>query len=198
MTSVNLSEDLPTFSKQQAEPKVGELAEGRGVYVGKYAGLAAYAAPDFLRDETGRQLVLNFDEARDELTRRNGGKAYGDGTEMALCQAIENNTYRDGDLVLPPQELLSGRNVDEGDRVRAGENVYDLLDKPALNKVKATISNGEGAQCWALSGSEHPDDTLIVSHVRLTDGDDNWFRKDGSRSGVVPVRLYKPAHTLGG
>jgi hypothetical protein len=176
-------------------PKVGDLVKDRGVYLGKYAGLAAYAAPDFLRDANGKQLVLNFNEAHEELTRRNDGRSYGNGSEKALRQAIDGDTYCDGDLVLTPKELLNGRDVD-GNTVRAGENVYELLDKPAFNKVKATLSNGKD-DLWAVSSSEHPDYTSGVYHVSLSSGYANWLIKANYRSGVVPVRLYRQPQATG-
>ena len=178
-------------------PKVGELVKSRGVYLGKYAGLAAYAADDFLRDGNGEQKVLNFNEACAELTLRNGGRSYGNGTEEALRQAIKTGAYRDGDLVLPPKVLLNGRNSD-GDKTRPGENVTDLLNQPAFNKIRETISNGSDDGCWAVSSSEHPVKSSGVGHVRLAGGYDYWTSRHGGESGVVPVRFYTPAHTPGG
>ena len=174
----------------------GDFAEDRGVYVGKYAGLAVYTADDFLRDGSGRQLVLNFDEARDELTRHNGGRAYGDGTEKALRQAIENGSYRDGDLVLPPKELLVGKDV-YGDKVRPDENIFDLLDAPSLSKIKSTVINGSGARKWALSSSssdpQHPDVPPYMYLAKLWDGGGYWLSRGYCRAAVVPVRLYRGA-----
>ena len=178
-------------------PKVGDLVKDRGVYLGKYAGLDAYAADDVLRDKNGKQLLLTFNEAHVELTRRNGGWQAGNGTEAALLREIaKGGKDIEGKLVLPPLELLNGRNGD-GTKVCPGENIFDLLDKPALSKVKATISNGKDDD-WAVSSSEHPVHTSAVCHVRLSDGGDGWGTKPSFRSGVVPVRLYPSGECRGG
>jgi hypothetical protein len=161
----------------------------------------AYAADDFLRDGNGKQLVLNFNEALRELTVRNDGRAYGNGSEAALRQAIATGIYQDGDLALPPKELLHGYDV-RGNITRRGQKVFAFLKAGTLPKIADTIANGFGDQLWAASGSEPPFNTSSVCHVRLTDGDHGWTYKGSYRSGV-PLRLYRspkqaPALTLRG
>ena len=187
---------MPLDSITSQENEIGDLVKGRGVYLGKYAGLAAYAADDFLRDGNGEQKVLNFNEACAELTLRNEGRSYGNGSAKALRQAIRTGAYRDGDLVLPPKQLLNGRNSD-GDKVRPGENVTDLLNQPAFSTIRETISNGKD-DGWAVSSSERPSNPSRVDHVSLSGGDDGWGTKNGHRSGVLLVRFYKLAQTPGG
>ena len=187
-------------SVKQAEPvtlpKVGDAVDGRSVYLGGWAGVHAYAANDFLRDAKGKQLLLNFAEATKEFANRNGGRRYGDGSEANIRQAIAQGHYHDGDLVLPSKELLHGRDENEN-TTRPDANIFALMSKGALPKVAAVAQNGKGDQRWALSGSEHLGFPSFVCHVRLADGGDGWDRKAGSRSGVVPVRLYRQSRAIG-
>ena len=185
---------LDSITSQENE--IGDLVKGRGVYLGKYAGLAAYAALDFLRDGNGKQLLLNFFEANAELTLRNEGRSYGNGSAKALRQAIRTGAYRDGDLVLPPKELLNGKDAND-DKVRPGENIYDLLGKPVFNTTRKRISNGKDDR-WVVSSSERPSNPSRVDHVSLSSGDDGWSYKHGYRSGVVPLRFFKPTRGVGG
>ena len=172
-------------------PKVGDAAEGRGVYLGEWGGVHAYAADDFLRDANGQKPFLTFNEAREELANCNGGRRYGDGTEANIRQAITQGNYRDGDLVLPSKELLHGRDV-YGNTTRPEGSIYALMAKGALPKVTAAVQQGDEVDReWALSGSEHPGTTSLVYYARLTDGGCFWFSKHIFCSAVVPVRLFR-------
>lgn len=183
-----------------ATPNYGDLIGGKGVYAGIYEvnGIKkeAYFEPDFLRDESGRQLLLNFNEAGEELAKRNGGRRYGNGSENAVRKAIASGEYKDGDLILAPREFLSGRDA-RGNMVRSG-NLVGLLQagKKSLQRIADTIrairsasNNGR----WSISGTEDPGHPPLVYHTRLTDGDYGQFPKDVTRSGVVPLRLFSPS-----
>ncbi len=174
---------------------VGDCDPARGVYLGEWQAapghvVQAYADDDFLRDDTGEQLVLTFNEAVTELAKRNDGRAYGDGTERSLRQAIKSGVYRDGDRVLPPKELLHGRDA-RGNTVCPVQNVFELMKAGKLPKIAAAVETGRGDERWAVSGSEPSVYTSSVYHVSLTDGDYGWNTKGYLRSAVVPVRLYR-------
>jgi hypothetical protein len=185
-------------------PQPGQMVKGRGIYLGKWDPnndgniVYAYATPDFLRDTfTGKPLRRTFYEAVDELTLRNGGRKYGNGTETALRKAIKNGTYQDGDLALGPLEFYVGRNA-RGKSDRPGNNIYDLLrTAPAFDKILDTVNSSSGAGRWVVSGSEHPDKPCVY-HTSLTDGYVDWDYKDHRRSGVIPVRVFRTAPGLGG
>lgn len=176
----------------------GQLVAGKGVYMGSwsfdptYDPVAIYSADDFLRDKPGRQLVLTFNEAVKELTSRNDGRRYGNGTEAALRQALREGKYQDGDLVLAPREILNGYNA-KGERVRPDNNVSDLLrtTTPAFEKLLIAVNSSSGDDSWNISGSESPAYSSSVRHVRLTDGFDVWGGKGNDLSGVVPARIFR-------
>src|SRR6201996_6066192 len=71
--------------------EVGELDKDRGIYMGidRGTGMHAYAAPDFMRNETGEILILSFKAAEEELAKRNQKKA-----------------HKPGQLVLPSARFL--------------------------------------------------------------------------------------------
>ena len=71
-------------------------------------------------------MILTFNEAVKELTGRNSGRRYGNGTQAALRQALREGKYQDGDQVLAPMEILNGRNA-YGNTVRPGKNVVELM-----------------------------------------------------------------------
>ncbi len=178
-----------------ARLQIGDHDPLRGVYLGGWEAapghvVYAYADEDFLRDGKGKPLVLTFNEAVKELAKRNEGRSYGDGTESALRQAIESGAYRDGDRVLPPKELLHGCDA-RGNVTRETENIFALLKAGKLPKIAAAVESRKGDECWAVSGSEHSGKASHVYYVRLTVGASVWGLKDGPRSAVVPVRLYR-------
>jgi hypothetical protein len=188
-------------SAESAGPQnIGQLVEGRGVYLGPWTfdpkrdPVEAYSAPDFLRDRSGNQLVLNFREAVKELTGRNEGRCSGNGTEASLRQALSEGQYQDGDLVVAPMEFLNGRDA-YGKTVRPDNNVCDLLrTTPAFETLRNAASGSSGDDRWSVSGSEPPASTSLVSHVRLTDGVVDWYNYFNIRSGVVPARVFHRAN----
>ena len=182
---------------------IGQLVAGRGVHLGswsfdpKYDPVEVYSADDFLRDKSGKQLVLTFHEAVEELTSRNHGRRYGNGTEAALRQALREGKYQDGDLVLAPREILNGYDYRD-QHIRPGNNVCDLLrTSPAFEKLFNTVKNRSGDGRWSVSGSVSPGGSGVWA-VRLTDGAAHWDGKGSARSGVVPVRLFSRANSQPG
>lgn len=173
------------------KPEIGKLDPERGIFLGLYQGMLAYAAEDFLRDTRGKQMLLNFDKAYAALTESNNGRTYGDGTEVSLRQAIRDNLYQEGDLLLPAMEILHGMDA-QGHTVRAQQNIYDLLKSGCFPKIQEAIGTGSWDHPWAMSGSEHTSFKALISYVALSDGYDDWVDKKLIRSGVVPVRLYRP------
>lgn len=186
---------------------VGDLDPARGVYLGTIdAGesvVHAYAADDFLRDAKGQQLVLTFNEAVNELAKRNGGRSYGDGSDARIKYAIIVGDYTDGDLVLPSKELLHGRDVCET-LVRPTQNIFDLMKSGKLPKIDRLPRHDDILA--VVSASEHPSGHYpnLVSHVELTSGRRSfWCEKAKDYSPVVPVRHYRtlsqaPAPAIGG
>ena len=182
----------------------GQLVDGRGVHLGswsfdpKYDPVEAYSADDFMRDKSGKQLVVTFNEAVEELASRNQGRRYGNGAEAALRQALREGKYQDGDRVLAPREILNGTNS-RGEHVRPASNVVELMKvSPAFEKLRNTVKISSGDAPWSVSGSETPELPSYVWHVRLMDGNDFWGTKDYILSGVVPVRLFKRASSQPG
>lgn len=181
-----------------ARPKFGDLIKGKGVYAGIYEvdGIKkeAYFEPDFLRDESGNQLLLNFYEARRELTRRNGCY-YGSEAEVRID--IKSGRYKDGDLILPPREFLNGV---KGFRERRDNHLVGLLKSGngSVKKIRDTAEvalntyNPAGNGSRFLSGTElDPSHDDYVYLVYLS-GFDDWYLKSKHRSGVVPLRLFSP------
>ena len=197
---------LPSTIRSPAQPvvlaKIGDAVEGRGVYLGPWEAapchtVHAYVEDDFLRDANGNQLLRNFDEARTEFALRNRGWEAGNGAEAALrAEIAKGGNEFEGKLIIPPKELLHGRDV-HGTTKRPYANIYTLMNDGKLPKVAAAVQNGSGDQLWALSGSEHPGTTSDVYHVSLTDGDFFWTYKDFTRSGAVPVRFFRQPTAAG-
>jgi len=187
-----------------ADAATGQLVAGKGVYMGPWSfdpkcdPVAIYSADNFLRDRSGKQLVLTFNEAVKELTSRNDGRRYGNGTEAALRQALREGKYQDGDLVLAPMEILNSYNA-RGEHVRPDNNVCDLLrTAPAFEKLLNTVNGNSGGGRWSVSGSEYPGYPSDVWHVFLTGGDGVWGDRDLARSGVVPARIFSRASSQPG
>src|ERR1035441_4510662 len=91
-------------------------------------------------------MLLTWGEAVDELSRRNGGRRYGDGFEVSLGDALAKppgakGAYKDGDLVMGSQLLLSGEN-NYREKVRA-QNTFDLLSESKgrpFEAISATLN----------------------------------------------------------
>ncbi len=153
-----------------------------------------YMDDDYLRGSDGKPLILNFREAVKEVTKLNGGRSYGDGSEAALCKAIHDGTYQEGDRFVSWKADLNGRNMD-GDSV-CPRNLSALLKEndPAVSKIEKTLAKASGAGLWVVSGTEPRDDTSSVYHVRPRDGADLWHTKDVNiRSAVVLSRVRHAA-----
>jgi hypothetical protein len=189
--------------------EVGTVIAGRGIYHGAWQPrpngviVHAYSDTDLLKDRFAKQLLLTWYEARDELARRNGGQRYGDGTEPALRQALAKpsgakGAYQDGDLVMVPQLLLNGKDVN-GKQVRA-QNTADLLrgsNVNTFNKISETLRNaGSFYGRWSWSCTEDRDNPNNVRAVRLSDGNDDWNIKDNNRLGVLPFRFFREPHVV--
>jgi hypothetical protein len=188
---------------------IGAAVEGRGIYHGAWQPspngviVHAYSDMDLLRDASGKQLLLTWYEARDELARRNDSRRYGAGTELALRQAVAKpagaqGAYEDGDLVMGPQVLLNGRNVD-GDKVRA-HNTFDLLSASkgdAFKNIAGTLHDTRSdTGRWRWSCTEDRDYPSYVRAVSLSDGYGDWYFKDYGRLGVLPFRIFREPHVV--
>ena len=188
--------------------EIGHLIVGRGVYLGPWGVSSdkifdAYAADDFLRDSSGHQLTLYFAAAVDELTLRNEGRKYG-GTVESLRRSFSEQSrrygsiaYCDGDLVMPPKELLHGMDF-RGNKVRSGRNVYDLMKKniPAFKKIREAVAYGVLANRLAGASIE-PIASSYASCVNLSDGSEYPCHKFIEPLGVIPVRFYKLMPKMG-
>jgi len=188
-----------------AAADIGTAIEGRGIYHGAWQPrpngviVHAYSGTDLLKDTTGRQMLLTWYEARDELARRNDGRRYGDGTETALCDALARlsgtqGAYEDGDLVMGPQMLLNGVDRD-GAKVRARWNTFDLLSRSkgeAFKNISETLKNaGSSFRRGSWSCTEVRDLPYFVRAVRLLGSYVDWLGKDYNRLGVLPFRLFR-------
>ena len=170
--------------------QVGDLVDGRGVYLGEWKVgtgdfMHAYVTEDFLRNHDGKKLILNFDEANKELTTQNNER-----------ESLTKTHYCDGELVLPPKELLHGKDV-YGKATREA-NIYALVEAGKLPKVAEALQqeehSGEQDQFWALSSSQHPVDSSRVYHFKLAGtAIGNWSDKIEERAGVLPVRFFRNA-----
>jgi len=188
---------------------LGAMIEGRGIYHGAWSPcpngviVHAYSDTDFLRDTSGKQMLLTWYMARDELARRNGGRRYGNRSEAALSAALAKSpategAYQDGDLVMGPQVLLNGADRN-GDKVR-GENTYDLLGGPkseAFKNISQTLKDARSVNArWSWSCSEGRDVSYGMRAVRLSDGSDDWNGRDFNRLGVLPFRFFREPHAV--
>jgi hypothetical protein len=186
---------------------IGEVIEGRGIYHGAWqprpnsAIVHAYSCKDFLKDASGEQLLLTWYEASAELSRRNNGRRYGNGTEAALSDALAKpsgakGAYGNGDLVIAPEVLLNGQDAD-GNKIRS-QNTYDLSrsNGDVFQDISRTLSSGFPIGRWSWSCSEARDDTSHVMAVRLSDGLDDWLTKDYGRLGVLPFRIFREPHAV--
>jgi hypothetical protein len=188
---------------------IGTDVEGRGIYHGAWQPCAngvivhAYSDKDLLKDTSGKQLLLTWNEAGNELARRNGGRRYGDGTEAELRDALAkpagtNGTYQDSDLVMAPQLLLNGRDI-RGEKVRS-RNAFDLLGRSTGNAFKNIAETLRDAGSvngrWSWSCSEARGNASGVRAVSLSDGNDGWDDKGTFRLGVLPFRFFRESHPV--
>lgn len=186
-----LLNDAVTALPEATMPKVGDA--DRGIYLGTWEAATghrvhAYAADDFLRNAKGNQLVLTFNEAQKELTRRNSGWAAGIGTEAALrAEIAKGGTDFEGKLVLPPLDLLNGRDV-RGNTIRPGENICALLNDNKAPKIAEELERAE-ADKWAVCSLASS--ANFAYHARLTDSYTESVSQYVGRSGVIPVRLFR-------
>jgi len=187
-----------------ANVKIGDLVKDKGIYAGTYTvhtysedkTVEAYFATDFLRDASGQQLLLTFEEASRILLARNNGRKYGLGTERAVRHAIKKGKYIDGDLVFAPREFLNGYDG-YGKLVRPDNNLCVLLktNKSSLKRIRDTVNSSRNQdKKSSLSGT--PDGNKIY-RVKLTDGtheavrSDRFFEDDVRLTGVVPMRFFR-------
>jgi hypothetical protein len=188
---------------------IGAVVEGRGIYHGAWQPhpngviVHAYSDTDLLKDTSGKQLLLTWYEAGNELARRSAGRRYGDGTESALRQALAKppgtqGAYQDGDLVMAPKLLLNGRDIG-GDKVRA-QNTFDLLSASkgdVFKNIAGTLRDTRsGLGRWSWSCSEDRASTSGVMAVSLSDGSVDWDYEDYGRLGVLPFRFFRQLHAV--
>ena len=207
--SVSCAPPQGTAVTERSSPSdIGALIEGRGIYHGTWkprpdGGIVhAYTDTDFLREASGRQVLLTWYETRDELARGNDGRRYADGSEAALHDALvklphTNGAYRDGDRVIGPQVLLNGVNND-GVKVRAGTNTYDLLlgsMGEVFNHIAKTLRYASSRDArWSWSSSAYRDGSSSVRAVSLSGSYGAWKLKVYDRLGVLPFRFFREPH----
>ena len=190
---------------------IGAVIKGRGIYHGAWQPVPngvivhAYSDTDFLRDASGRQMLLTWYEARDELARRNAGRRYGGGAEASLIAALSKPpgtewAYKDGDLVMGPRVLLNGK-----DNVRVEirpHNTDDLLSRSrgeAFARISETLREAPAAsfERWSWTSSQAGVSSSGMWAVRLSDGNDIWYDKDvTNRLGVLPFRFFREPHAV--
>jgi len=183
-------------------PRTGQLIADRGIYLGVYepkdrSGRSlnkkshAFAMPEDLKDATGKNLILTFNNAAKEvgkLRNRHGHDGLYLENDTALDEALKNGSYR-GQWIIPPRELLHGKDVD-GNSV-AVENLLTNKDKGAFagTFTLTDTSGSDGCPDWYWSLTEHREDRGYVWGVRLSGGNDGRNHKDGGRLACRPVRL---------
>ena len=130
-----------------------EVSE-RGIYLGAWGPAQekdVFLIPDWLRDENGRQIRVLFQEAGAVLAARNEGRSYGKGLDTDISAAMKSGEYKEGDLFLPPLELLSGSNAG-GEKARAN-SVCALSQTEAFEKIVKLDKKDPKFQRFALSGT---------------------------------------------
>ncbi|NDA64475.1 MAG: hypothetical protein EBX50_20970 [Chitinophagia bacterium] len=183
----------------------GEIVDGKGIYLGEWDPnndgkvIDVFVEDDFLRESSCIQSLFNFRAAVGELTRRNGGRSYGNGTDAAIRAAIKDDTYKDGDLFIPALEFITGRDA-AGTELRSGNNIYALLKTaPAFRTILDTLNRSFYGGRWVLSSSvaHTTAKDFSVHQVRLINESNrkspeaSGFPQVSFCSAVIPVRAFR-------
>ena len=193
-----------TTSAKLALPKIGELVEGKGIYMGVWAPtsrngqslnkkFAVYAAPEDLKERAGSNMVRTFKDMVDEVAKLHNWHGADGGSyanDAMLYEALANGTVV-GKWFLPPRELLHGCDVD-GKRVRE-ENLLDLRNADAFKGTFVTNDKNDGSRnnrAWYWSCTEfHVHDQPSVWSACFSDSNAVWLAKDYNRLSARPCRV---------
>ena len=175
---------------------IGEIDQKKGINLGAWEfdpSYNLYVVPDFLRDQQGNQLILDFKGASEELAKRNDGRRHNPGSSIAIKEAMQRNEYRDGDLFVAPLEVLTGYNV-IGQLIRPDYNVYKMLKtSAAFEKIRNVVVGHKSSETpYAVSGTAECARSSFMLHANLQNGNTSWDGEGGPyRAGVIAVSAYK-------
>jgi len=196
-------EQPPEPEKPIVDPRtleIGQVVEGKGVYQGTWSPSDSngrslgktfdlYAAPEDIRDDSGDNLLMTFNDAVRHVSRlqnwhgHNGGNFEND---KAVMQAVRKNPEQLENWFISTREILHGQNAD-GEKVQ-DDHLYGNREKMPSGGEFVTRNNGSGlAHCY-WSCTEHREHASSVYVIAFTDGDDGWARKDNGELSTRPVR----------
>lgn len=193
-------EALEQEIEHRKNPEPGQMIEGEGIFVGKYAPkdrdgnslgkiFNVFAAPEDLPetatyDETVRKIS--------ELKDWNGHDGTNYANDAEIYAALKDGRYGGG-WIIPTWDILHGE--DAGDNATAPDSIFAHKDKGAFKEAKhalktaATVPSSSSFfpnRYWASTESRF---NSGVCDVRLSDGNGGWSLKDGLRLSCRPVRL---------
>jgi hypothetical protein len=174
--------------KALEEAAPGQEIRGYGIFIGTWQpeGLSqkfnVFAAPEDLVDRRGKPR--SYADTVGTLSKLKDWHGYAGAdyeNDTALYAALENGSY-DGKWVIPPLEVLSGRDAN-GNLVQQ-DHIRRYQDAGAL---KNTFSRGSSNFYW--SSTEDHDDPSHVRNVCLSDGRVDLNHKNGLSVCCRPIRL---------
>ena len=201
--STALAAKPPEPEKPIVDPRtleIGQVVEGKGVYQGTWSPTDSngrslgktfdlYAAPEDIRDDSGDNLIMTFNDAVRHVSRlqnwhgHNGGNFEND---KAVMQAVRNNPEQLGNWFIPTREILHGQNAD-GEKVQ-DNHLYGNREKMPPGGEYVTRNNGSVGAHWYWSCTERREYASHVYDVDFTDGDADWVHKDSPELSTRPVR----------
>jgi len=171
-----------------ASPDIGQLVEGKGVYVGIWAPedrdgtslgeiFDLYAAPEDVQNNKGKRLLLTFNEAVDHVAAlqdyygHDGFNHDGSGLteDEVLYEALKTGSYK-GEWFIPPKDALKN-NLYENHHIGA---LKGTLMPSKSRTINILIRNY--LSCWYWSCTGHGSSSVWIQS--FTSGDVSRDPKD--------------------
>ena len=204
-------ETLKNLVLEERVPEIGESVSGQGIFLGQYSPkdqngkslgkiFNVFAAPEdlsvkesksgFFKKRETVTRVFTFNDAAKlvaELKDWHGHDGASFENSAVLTKALKDGSYK-GEWVIPPREILSGKDVDGNDAQQ--NHLYKHQNKGAFKGTfKTAASSGSDCPDWYCSSTEDCDHSSEVHGVLFSDGYESWLFKDDIRLSCRPVRL---------
>lgn len=183
----------------------GRMVPGQGIFLGEWEPkdrngnslkklFNVFAAPQDLKDASGRKLTLTYNEAVERVAGLKNWQGHDGGrfkNDAAVYSALRNGTYK-GEWFIPSRDLLDGR-TSKG--ARQPDNLHAHRDKGAFAGTLTTPATRQGlihyGFYWSCTELRLEDLPIMVAGINILDGQTDFQMKDTSRLNCRPVRVVE-------
>ncbi len=180
----------------------GDLLEGEGVFLGRYSPVDrqgrplnrtfnVFAAPEDACDVGGGPAMLQYKQmvaAVAELKEWHGHDGLYCKSDVDLYKCLDDGTYA-GQWVIPPKELLDGRNVEGGivqlDNMFKNKNIGAFKDSFMQVAIDPLYSPDWYWSCTTFLKRDS------VWDVRIRDREGGWAQVESHYHSCRPVRFVE-------